>query len=284
MTKQEQMLQVVKQELPQLKAILSLNTQKGTDVETLALQELEYLQTIGLSNPAIYECLPQTIIAAVKSVMKQNLTLDPYAGLVYVKTRNVNIGTSDQKNYAKALEIQPSANGLISIARQCGRILDIDRPEVKKDAAGKVVGVSVKYLVPSYNEAGQKIAKWKTVEFDESDFKRWRKASHNENSRGKSDAATRDYSNPNYSNFNGGPDPEFVRAKAIRHGLKKLGTNPHETRATQIITDVEKKHVVESKADEAAMADDFGHDYIESEACQTEQPTANVELHEKIEL
>jgi len=218
--KQNEVIQLAKKELPQLEAIIGLSAAKGTDVKTLALQELEYLQMIGTTNPAIYECMPQSIIAAIKTVLKQNLTLDPYAGLVYVKTRNVKINNE----WAKALEIQPSANGIISINRQCGRVLDIERPETIKDAQGKVIGVKVRYLVPSYNEAGKPCYRWREVEFDESDFLRWQRASHKENGRNKADAnpQTLNYSNPNYTSWKGGIDPEFARAKAIRHGLKKL--------------------------------------------------------------
>lgn len=279
MSKQENIIALAKQELPTLAAVLRLNTVQGTDNETIVLQELEYLQQIGLSMPALYECLPQTIIAGIKSVLKQNLTFDPAAGLVYVKTRNVKVNNQ----WVPTLEVQPTANGIISINRQCGRILDIDRPEVIKDKDGKVIGVKVTYLTPSFNENGEKCNRWKTVEFDESDFQRWRTASHKENSRGKDDAATKDYSNINYRSFKGGIDPEFARAKAIRHGLKKLGTNPHEKRAVQIITEVEKKHVVDTEADVQAMADDNGHVYTEFE--EAPAPTkVHVEMHEEIEL
>jgi hypothetical protein len=264
MNKQETILTLAKNELPQFKAIIGLNVQNA-DTETLAMQELQYLQMIGMSTPAIYECIPATVVMAIKTVLKQNLTLDPYAGLVYVKTRNVKVG----EQWAKALEIQPSDNGLISINRQCGRILDIDRPEIVKDANGKVIGVKAKFLVPSFDEKRQPIAKWKEIEFDEDDFYRWQRASHNENGRNKNDKndATLNYANPLYTNFKGGIDVEFARTKAIRHGLKKLGTNSNELRATSITIPVDqKKVVVDAAADIAASQDETnGHDYAEYE-------------------
>jgi hypothetical protein len=191
---------------------------------------------------------------AVKAVMKQNLSLDPAAGLVYIKTRNVKVGDK----WAKALEIMPSANGLISIARQCGRILDIKRPQVEKDTNGKVTGVSVEVLLPSYGEP-----RWEKFEFDESDIFRWRRASHKEMSRNKPDANNEslNYANDNYTNWNGGIDPEFARAKAIRHALKKLGTNANEYKAIKIAQP--KEVYVDVTADEAAYNDENGYTNVE---------------------
>lgn len=245
---------VVKQELPQFKALIALNARPGTDVETLAIQELEFLQQRALTVPAIYECVPQTIVMAVKGAISKNLSLDPDAGLLYVKTRNVKSG--DQ--WMKVLEVQPTANGLISINRQCGRVLDVKRPEVTKDASGKVISVYVEFLLPSYDLNGNKTARWEKVSFDEDDFYRWRRASHKENGRNKQDAnaETMNYANENYTNFRGGIDPEFARAKAIRHGLKKLGTNMNERRMDKIDVVDAKYKLVDEAADEAAANDE----------------------------
>jgi hypothetical protein len=219
---------------------------------------------IGITKPEIYECIPETIKAAIKTVLKENLTLDPYAGLVYVKTRNTKIGNE----WFKSLEIQPSANGIISINRQCGRVLDIERPEVIKDASGKVIGVKLRYLVPSFSEDGKRCYKWRQAEFDESDILRWQKASHKDNCRNKSDAndTTLNYANPNYTSWKGGPDPEFIRAKAIRHGLKKLGTNQNETAVN--ISSTPHRNLVDPEADEIATDDD----YISHEDVQPQTP------------
>jgi len=235
---------VVHEQLPTLKQILSLNAKEGIDVETLALQEMEHLNSHLLTKPELLECLPQSVIMAVRSVMKQNLTLDPYAGLVYVKTRNIKINNV----WKKALEIQPSANGLISIARQCGRLLDIKRPEVEYDANKKVIKVYVDLLLPSVPQP-----RWERITFDESDFYRWQRASHKENSRNKQDADNEklNYANDNYTNWKGGIDPEFARAKAIRHGLKKLGTNPNEIVMKQITIEPKTIYIDVEKDKEA---------------------------------
>lgn len=234
-------LALLKQETPQLQSIMSIY-KKGQDIAVLATQEIAYLEAISQTKKELLDCEPISVLLAVKSVLKQNLSLDPYAGLVYVKTRSVNVGTKEQPNWKKVLELQPTANGLISIARQCGRILDIKRPQVKKhETTGMVIGVSVDILLPSTPQP-----RWETFEFDEDDIYRWKRASHNENSRNKNDAnaQTLNYANPNYSNFKGGIDPEFARAKAIRHSLKKLGTNPHEVKPGTLVIEQLKQPII----------------------------------------
>lgn len=239
-------LELVKQELPTIEAILRLNSRPNTDVSTIAQQELLYLEQIAQTNKAVYECEPFSVVMAVKSVMKQNLTLDPAAGLVYVKSRNVNVAPQGQQaQWKKVLEIMPSANGLISIARQCGRILDYKNPQIIKDSDGKNIGGSMEILKPSPGQP-----RWETYSFDESDIQRWRMASHKENSRNKADAnaTTLNYANPLYTSWKGGIDTEFLRSKLIRHSLKKLGTNPNEQAAVRIY-DVPKERVVDPEID-----------------------------------
>ncbi len=45
------------------------------------------------------DCVPVTVVMAVKYALKNNLTLDPTAGLVYVKTRNVKVGNDWKKPF-----------------------------------------------------------------------------------------------------------------------------------------------------------------------------------------
>lgn len=260
-------LELVKKELPTIEKIISLSARPGTDVATIAAQEFMYLEAIAQSKPEVFNCTAQSILLAVKGVMKQNLTLDPYAGLVYTKTRSVNTGTSQSPVWVKVLEMMPTANGLISINRQLGRILDYTNPEVKKDANGKVIEVSMKILKPSYGAP-----RWETYTFDASDFTRWQRASHKENARNKQDAdANRlNYANPNYTNWQGGIDPEFARAKCIRHSLKKLGTNPQEVPAQARVYDSPKTPIVDPEKDEYVDADtgevytDISHEELDS--------------------
>lgn len=238
---------IVKQEQPALEKILALNARPGTDVATIAAQEIMYFEAITETKPDFLKCTPQSIVLAIRDVMKKNLTLDPNAGLVYIKTRSVNIGTRDKPNWISVLEIQPTANGYISINRQLGRILDYTYPEVTKDGTGKVIEVSMKILLPSVVNP-----RWEKRTFDESDFMRWRIASHKENGRGKQDAntSTLNYANANYTSWKGGMDPEFARAKCIKHSLKKLGTNQQESGQIKVY-DVPAERVIDPAKDEA---------------------------------
>lgn len=270
-------MELLKEEIPQLKALLKLNAADGVDVETLAIQELEYIRMASIANPAIMECMPQTVLMAVKSVLKQNLSMDPNAGLVYIKTRNVKVKMPTGEEVSrKALEIMPSCNGLISINRQCGRILDIKNPVVEKDETGKVIGVSVEILLPSTPSP-----RWEKRSFDESDFKRWQTASHKENGRYKQDAKMEllNYANPNYTSWKGGIDPEFARAKAIRHGLKKLGANQNEGRMINIVIPAEKRIVIDENKDQEALVDDqITHDAVVVESTTNEPNQENQKL------
>lgn len=266
-------IEALQKALPELAAILSLNAAEGVDVQTLALQELDNLRMISLTKPDVLDCFPATVVMAVKRVLKQNLTLDPYAGLVYVKTRNVTIRTKNEQGVivekkGKALEIMESCNGLLSINYQCRKIVDHKSPEVKKDANGMVLSVSFEFQLPS--------GRWEVRTFDESDFYRWRRASHKENGRWKEDfntpAATESlkYANENYTNWKGGIDPEFARAKAIRHALKKLGTNPNEGKFNKIILPVEKQVIIEQGKDSEATTDDGVQDAVIIESITNE--------------
>lgn len=245
-------MKALEAELPQLQAILSLNANEGIDVKTLVAQELEYLRMHALTKPEIMDCIPTTVVMAVKWVLKQNLSMDPYAGLVYIKTRGVKIN-GEWKN---ALEITKTCNGELSVAYQCGKIKDHKIPTITKKENGAVEKVQFEFQVAS--------GRWETREFDDTDFYRWQRASHKENSKrwkaesGKPqpDADKMNYANENYENFRGGIDPEFARAKAIKHGLKKLGTNPNEGRFSKIVMPSEKKIIIDPEKEASAIDDD----------------------------
>lgn len=279
-------LDVLRNERPTLQAITSFNYGEGKDVSSIVLNEISYLEGMAVGKPEILLCELQSIMMAMKYVLKNNLSLDPNSGLVYTKTRNLALQKDQQgqvTKWGKVLEVQPTCEGLLSIAYQCGKILDHERPTVKKDAAGKVIEVSFKYLRPSHGSP-----RWVEITFDESDFKRWQTKSHAENSRGKQDAASKDYSNPNYRSFNGGIDPEFARAKAIRHSLKKLGTNPNERLSIAIKPAIVQ--TVDPTADIAATTEDLPtpeyHEFEETTAPTNAAPptTVNVTTFEKFEI
>lgn len=258
---------IVRPEINNLAAILSLNSDKDASaMQVLALQELNYLEQHTALKPAILQCEPNSIILAVKNVMRKNLSLDPSAGLVYVKSRNVNIGTYEKPNWKTVLEVQETANGLLSYNRQLGRIMDYTNPKIKEDDNGKTIGVSMQILKPSYPQP-----RWEEYSFNEGDFMRWRKASHKENKKGYKqgsnkpvpDDDTLNYANPNYTNWKNGLDPEFARAKCIRHSLKKLGSNPNENMQV-IINGPKFKPVIDINVAESE-ADDDNQGYVQHE-------------------
>ena len=218
-------IKAITPELPSLESIAKM-VAVTDDVKSLVNIEMQYLSAIALGRQDIQECSPHSIVLGMRYILKNNLSFDPQAGLVYVMTRAVNTGTKKDPQWVKVLEVQPTANGHISIARQCGRILDIKRPTVEYNQDGAVVSVTVEFLVPSSPSN-----RWESVTFGKGHFLKWQRASHKQNSRNKSDANYEllNYANPNYTNFMGGIDPEFASAKAIKHALgNRLGTNPNE--------------------------------------------------------
>lgn len=234
MEKQIKDLELIKNSMQEFNALMNINYAGESDMvdsNALVIQELEHLDYLTISKQDILACEPKSIVHAVKSVIRDNLTLDPNANLTYVTTRSVNIKEGDKSRWAKVLEIKPTANGAISLARMNGRILDIKEPQVEKDVNGKVIKVTVEYLVPSYPSP-----RWEVKVYDEDEFNRWRIASHKERSRGYDsnkdknapDDKTMNYANALYTSFKGGIDSEFAKTKAVKHALKRLGTNKNE--------------------------------------------------------
>lgn len=255
---------LVKQ-LPTLAALAGLTARKGTNLNAIVMQEIEYLRMHMITKPDIAECVPESVVVAMKSMMRDNLSCDPKAGLVYLQTRNVKVKSKSAdgkvaEKWVKILDITPSGNGKLSIARQAGRVLDAKRPQLTKDnATGRVTGVSIELMLPSVPEP-----RWETFEYDESDFERWMKASHRQGARNKNDRndETLNYANPLYTSWRGGIDPEFARAKALTHACNKKGTNRNESRAGFIGHGA--KVEIDPKADEAAQSEVYEDaDYIE---------------------
>lgn len=221
MENNHQITEIMKSEIPTIERLIGLNAKAGVDTNALAIQEVQFLQMQMVAKPWIAKCDKTSIILALKYAIKNNLSLDPNAGLIYLTPLSVKTKDAEGRDkWIDTLEIKPTAEGKLSIAYQCSTILDHKRPKAIKDASGKVIGASVEVLLPSIPNP-----RWELVEMDLSDFKRLRVFSHNKNSRGKDDAATRDYSNPLYSSFNGGIDPEFACAKVVSLALKKRGSN-----------------------------------------------------------
>lgn len=254
------------QSLPTLEKLIALNAPDGMSeekIKAIAMEEISHIQAAAMSKPDILNCDPISVILAVKQTIRKNLTLDPSAGLVYMKTRKIKT----DKGWSTILEITDTANGKVSLARQCGQILDLKRPVIKYRENGQVETVTVEFLVPSYPEP-----RWEVIEFGEVHFMKWRIASHKDNSRswseqsGKTapDAEKLNYANPNYTSWKGGIDPEFAGTKAIKHGLGKRGTNINEVNSKRV--QVERKDVIVIEPGEA----------IKAEATETVTPTQEI--------
>lgn len=158
----------------------------------------------------------ESMVYAVKQCIQDGLTLSQSADLAYLIPGKVKTGQNGTQDiYEWVVNYEPTANGLLSMARQSGRIFDHERPVCEYDAVtGAVLSVTVKFLVPSFGQP-----RWETVTFGAGHFSKWKAASARKN---KGDA------NPNYTSFNGGIDPEFAGSKAIIHGLNKRGMNMEE--------------------------------------------------------
>lgn len=241
-------LTLLQKEQSTIEQLILLNAPDGMSIEkikAIAAEEISHVQMIAMQKPEIMQCEPISVILAVKQAIRKNLTLDPSAGLTYVKVRSINVGSQANPAWKKILEIQDTANGKLSIARQCGRVLDHKRPSIYYSANGQVEKVIVEFLVPSVPSP-----RWEAIEFNTNHFQKWRIASHKENARNKQDADINklNYANPNYTSWNGSIDPEFASTKAIRHGLGKLGTNINERNAVKIYVDPKEVQIVSAEA------------------------------------
>ena len=223
---ENKIIALVKQDLSTIQGIIGLTVKDKNSIPAIALQEIEFLNMHMLTKPFIAECEPASVLQAVKYSLKNSLSLDPNAGLVYLMPSSVRVGNA----YVKVLEIKPTAEGKISMAKEAKSLLYNEQAKVKTNAAGKVISASVRMLFPC--PVGPI---WETVEIDENEFERLRKFSHIKNARGKQDANldTLNYANPLYTNYRGGIDPEFARSKVISAALKKRGTNMGSRMASQ---------------------------------------------------
>lgn len=223
---QNNSLALLNENVPTLTQLLLVNMPEGTtemQAKRKAVREIMNIEAILSMKPELLVCEPHSIMLCVKQCIADNLTLSPAAGLVYLYPQGVCIGTDPKTNakvYKQVMVYDPTSEGRISIARQAGSILDHRRPVCIYDLDGKVESVSFSFLVPVKGWE----PRWETVTFGTADFDRWKK---------KSEAKFGGKANPNYTSYKDSIDPEFAGSKAIRHALKKLGTNANEMRIQQ---------------------------------------------------
>jgi hypothetical protein len=275
----------LKTAMPTLCQLAQINGISAERAEALMSQEIEFVREAAMLNPKIMQSAPASVLLAVKRAIKNNLTLDPQAGLMYIKTRSINVSQDpNAAQWITIMETQETCNGLLSKNRMLGRILDHNVPTVEFHADGKVKSVTFTFQKNTGN--------WETMTYSDYDFERWGSASHKERSRGKNDANSKNYANALYSSWRGGIDPEFAKAKAIRHSLKKLGTNPNERMASAIqISPADFKVIEPSIANKEAddvMAENVTNDAAATYHITTHEvvsvPTDNTPLTETEEL
>lgn len=219
----------------------------------------------------------ESLVYAVKQCIQDGLTLAPSADLAYLIPSRVKTGQNGNTDvYEWVVNYEPTANGLLSMARQSGRILDHKRPECKYDqATGAVLLVTVEFLVPSYGQP-----RWESVTFGPGHFGKWKAASAKR---------TGGNANPNYTSFNGGIDPEFAGTKAIIHGLNKRGMNmgeiaqnPYTEQVAKTLNDKEnaKTVTVERNATSGKTYVDF--EEVKTTHIQTDQATNHLETPDLI--
>lgn len=218
-----------------LAKIALINLPDNTSIEKaerIVMKEIVNFEMVCVLRPELANLDKQSIMIAVKQCIADNLTLSPNAGLVYLYPGKVCIGQNPKTNakeYKDILVYEPSPEGRISIARQAGVILDHKRPFVEFDSTGKVCAVTFEFFLNALPKP-----RWEIVKFDTNDFERWKQ---------KSAAKNNGNANANYTSYKGGIDPEFARAKAIKHGMKKRGTNINEVQNANHVPAVETKNV-----------------------------------------
>ncbi len=213
-------IELLQNDKPTLTQLIKANMPIGTSdqaAEMAVLREINNVDMIFYMRPELASCDQRSVLLAVKQSIADNLTLSPNAGLVYLYPGKVRVGTdgANKPIYREVLVYDPTAEGEISIARQAGTLFDFKRPECTFDELGKVETVSFEFQVPS--GGGQ--LRWEKVTFGKMHFERWQQ---------KSAAKFGGNANANYTSWRGGIDPEFAGSKAIKHALKKRGTNKNE--------------------------------------------------------
>lgn len=212
-------LQLLDQSKPTLETLALAYMPLGTSREAAqhkVIREITNIEQWLRLKPDLGNCSKESFVYAVKQCIQDGLTLAPTSDLVYLIPGKVKVGQNgNQDIYEWVINYEPTANGLLSMARQSGRIYDNKRPVCTYDEiTGAVISVTVEFLIPSYKEP-----RWEAITFGIGHFKKWQTASATKN---KGEA------NKNYTSFNGGIDPEFAGTKAIIHGLNKRGMNMNE--------------------------------------------------------
>ena len=270
-------------------ALMSKNIDVSKEqLEATILNEMYNLDYIAqLYKPEILECEPMTISNGFRFVINNNLSFDQSLGLVHITTRRhtMKVRTGKDKDAkpiereVRVLEVKPTVNGLVSMCKQAGTLINILPSDFEYDEKRYLKSVTINIQLPEYDSDGS-LLKTKTVskKFDLDFFKKLEIASHRQNSRGKADKTnnkTLNQANALYSSYypdaqgfkpqdysdKGGIDPEFANTKAIRHYLEKLDKNPN----AKIKKGTFHSNVFKEDKDEII---DGTYDEVKKEPCQ----------------
>lgn len=243
-------LQKIAKEVPSLIKVAKVVFPKWDDeqAENYVVSELSFLRERIENDYGLAECTTESLVQCFKKAMRDNVSLNKSANLVYIQPQ----GLKKNGQWTKVATYSLTAEGKISVVRQSGMLIDITRPKLFKNAEGKVIGGEIELLKPSYPKP-----RWECIDFDESDINRWKRSSHLQKAKTDEEKADKSFSKANalyFTGVAGGIDSEFMRAKIIKHALAKgLGTNVNESVAKNQNTPV--LDVVDSDIDEEDSRD-----------------------------
>ena len=92
------------------------------------------------------------------------------------------------------------------------------------------------------------------------------------------------YANALYSSYKGGIDPEFCKAKCIRHAFKKTGTNPNERKNEYQTVVSSKTFSINPDIESAAIDDEVSEVSIVNNVSSEPKKVVNVTIHDAIEI
>jgi hypothetical protein len=187
--------------------------------------EIAMLEIAMLENEKIAACTDLSKVMALNFALKNGLSLDPTAGLIYLIPRKKLVKDSHNRDvWIDHLHAEPSVKALVSQAYRCGKLVDIISQEVKYDDKGRVASVHTSIQTPY----GRKDYIHNGIQ-----FRRWAAFSHKNNSRNpRSDKPVDDsklnYANPLYFSQNGSIDESFAKTKALKNIILGMRINIYD--------------------------------------------------------
>ena len=189
------------------------------------------LQKLLFDKPEIKQCTKLSIYGCFLDIAVNGLSFESgNKPLVYITSRNVNVGSQQQPSWQKRAEVKVSPYGELLLRVKTGQIAHADNPVIVYDGD---------FFEPYIDDHGNKSIRFqmkakerkvcvgafiKLTRLDKSFDYQWlskeeitrlRGYSHRQN---KGDT-TNDKSNSLYTSHHGGIDPGFLAAKMIKHAF-----------------------------------------------------------------